>query len=250
MSATGINGCGDGRFGPGLGAICRGGFDFTLLFEDSILNLLPASCLLLLAPVRIWQLARRRNFIRRSRTWHWKLLSAGILVVTYTVSLGFAATHQNALTRVALPAAVLDLAAGIALAALVHFEHFKSVRPSLLTCVFLSLTALLDVARLRTAWIQLPNTGWTASLTASLIAKLILLALESRSKESLLLERYQALSKESTSGPFNRALFLWLNRLLRTGWSAILRPDSLPLIDERLHVDQIYGTLHTSWVLG
>ena len=48
----------DDTFGPYAGN-CRGGFDFTLLFEDSILSILPLALLLLVAPFRISYLFRR-----------------------------------------------------------------------------------------------------------------------------------------------------------------------------------------------
>jgi hypothetical protein len=251
MTEAEIDGCGDGLFGPGLNSICRGGFDFTLLFEDSILNLLPAASFLLLAPLRIWQLARRSNQIRRSSIYPWKLIAASILIVTEAIALGFASANHDHRSRVALPAAVLDLVASLALAALVHFEHFKSIRPSLLSCAFLSVTALLDIARVRSAWMQLSGAGWAASLTASLVAKLLLLALESLEKRSLLLRASdKTLSQESTGGPFNRALFLWLNRLMKTGWQAALRPDTLPLVDERLDVHVVFRRLEDAWLSG
>lgn len=55
----------DGSFGPGIGS-CRGGFDFTLVFEDGILGLLPQAALLLLAPVRLATLRRRRDRVAKS----------------------------------------------------------------------------------------------------------------------------------------------------------------------------------------
>lgn len=45
--------CADGFFGPAGGAHCRGGFDFTFVFEESILMILPTVILLLTAPLRI-----------------------------------------------------------------------------------------------------------------------------------------------------------------------------------------------------
>lgn len=58
--------CGsDGSFGPGVGA-CRGGFDFTLTFEESVLGLLPQTILLLLAPVRLLTLRRRQVRIAKN----------------------------------------------------------------------------------------------------------------------------------------------------------------------------------------
>jgi ATP-binding cassette subfamily C (CFTR/MRP) protein 1 len=54
----------DGSFGPGVGS-CRGGFDLTLGFEDSVLGLLPQGVLILLAPIRLATLRRRRNRVAR-----------------------------------------------------------------------------------------------------------------------------------------------------------------------------------------
>ncbi len=48
----------DGSFGPHAGN-CRGGFDFTLLFEETILTLAPVCLVLAVIPPRIWYLLRR-----------------------------------------------------------------------------------------------------------------------------------------------------------------------------------------------
>jgi hypothetical protein len=40
---------------------CRGGFDFSLLFEETILGILPISLILLIVPLRIWQLSQKRR---------------------------------------------------------------------------------------------------------------------------------------------------------------------------------------------
>ena len=49
----------DNSFGPYAGA-CRGGFDFTLLFEETILFILPLVSFLLIAPFRLSYLARKQ----------------------------------------------------------------------------------------------------------------------------------------------------------------------------------------------
>jgi ATP-binding cassette subfamily C (CFTR/MRP) protein 1 len=52
--------CGDSQFGPIVAsADCRGGFDFTVVFESGILNILPAACFLLPATFRLFQLSRQ-----------------------------------------------------------------------------------------------------------------------------------------------------------------------------------------------
>lgn len=55
----------DDTFGPWAGS-CRGGFDFTLLFEESILSLLPLCLLLLVVPLRIPYLIKRNIKVNQS----------------------------------------------------------------------------------------------------------------------------------------------------------------------------------------
>ncbi|KAF7592170.1 hypothetical protein BBP40_000657, partial [Aspergillus hancockii] len=59
--------CGDDWFGPVVATPgCRGGFDFTVIFEASILNVVPAACFPLLAPIRLLHLSRQSPKIRSS----------------------------------------------------------------------------------------------------------------------------------------------------------------------------------------
>ena len=58
--------CGDSQFGPIVATDCRGGFDFTVVFESSILNILPAACFLLLGIFRLSQLSRQSPKVRSS----------------------------------------------------------------------------------------------------------------------------------------------------------------------------------------
>lgn len=48
----------DDTFGPYAG-FCRGGFDFTLLFEESILSIVPLVLLIGVIPLRLLYLIRR-----------------------------------------------------------------------------------------------------------------------------------------------------------------------------------------------
>jgi hypothetical protein len=45
---------------------CRGGFDFSLLFEETILQILPILLMLIIIPVRLWHLSQKRNKVVRS----------------------------------------------------------------------------------------------------------------------------------------------------------------------------------------
>lgn len=46
----------DDEFGPIISRACHRGFDFTLLFEQSVLSIGPSALLLLLFPIRVWTL--------------------------------------------------------------------------------------------------------------------------------------------------------------------------------------------------
>lgn len=54
----------DDTFGPYAGH-CRGGFDFTLLFEESILSIVPLVLLIGVIPLRILYLIRRSIKVER-----------------------------------------------------------------------------------------------------------------------------------------------------------------------------------------
>ena len=65
----------DDTFGPWAGS-CRGGFDFTLLFEESFLSLLPLCLLLLAVPLRVLYLIKRGIKVNRNLLLPFKLVCA------------------------------------------------------------------------------------------------------------------------------------------------------------------------------
>jgi ATP-binding cassette subfamily C (CFTR/MRP) protein 1 len=65
----------DTSFGPGAGS-CRGGFDFSLTFEESILGIVPQAAILLFTPLRLASLRRRRDRVaKNSHLGHLKKVS-------------------------------------------------------------------------------------------------------------------------------------------------------------------------------
>jgi len=67
-------GSGDSRFGPAV-ANCLRSFDFTLLFEESILSILPSALLVLLFPIRLLYLNRRKVRVTGKALRNLKLVS-------------------------------------------------------------------------------------------------------------------------------------------------------------------------------
>lgn len=74
--------CGDDAFGPRVNH-CRGGFDFTLFFEECFFSIVPSVLLLLALPIRYNQL-RQSRLRKVSQTWlYWaKLVCLFVLFFT------------------------------------------------------------------------------------------------------------------------------------------------------------------------
>lgn len=153
-------------------------------------------------------------------------------------------------TRLTLACAILNLVAAVFMVLLVHLEHVKSIRPSFLLTAYLFISLLFDAARLRTEWLLSVNTAYAAVLSASAVFKLAVLCLETVEKRYILINSDKKLSKESTSGPFNRGLFVWLNSLLLLGWGNVLTNDTLPTIYEGLSSEHLAGKFSNSWDKG
>jgi hypothetical protein len=69
----------DDTFGPHAGD-CRGGLDFTLLFEETILTILPLALILIVAPQRLFYLSKKQVKVDPSPLLHLKLVCDSLLV--------------------------------------------------------------------------------------------------------------------------------------------------------------------------
>uniref|UniRef100_A0A8H7TNI7 ABC transporter TMD0 domain-containing protein n=1 Tax=Bionectria ochroleuca TaxID=29856 RepID=A0A8H7TNI7_BIOOC len=147
----------DNTFGPYAGD-CRGGFDLTLLFEESIL-IVPLCCLLLLAaPVRVAYLLRKGVLkVEKSPLLYCKFISI-VLLIGAQIGILVLWTRPSAVsTRVSLPAAALSLVSSIALLPLSYTEQIYSTRPSTILNLFLLLVILFYATYTRTLWLQDDN---------------------------------------------------------------------------------------------
>ncbi|GAW18308.1 hypothetical protein ANO14919_077830 [Xylariales sp. No.14919] len=246
MDSTKIILCGDESLGPAIGKDCRGGFDFTVQFEELVLAILPTAIFLLLAPFRALALLRRRIIARRNSIYVAKLVT----IAAYTgLQLALLAQWAQPALRssVSIASTVLSLVSGLSLALLSHLEHAKSIRPSFIITFYLIFTVFLDIARTRTQWLLKDADGVAATLTASLAVKIALLTLEAVEKRRLLVGGYHEYPPESTSGPFSRGFFLWLNSLLLSGFGKVLSVADLPSISEKLDSLVLAKDLSASW---
>ncbi|KAF5660407.1 major facilitator family transporter-associated [Fusarium heterosporum] len=240
--------CGDGLFGPSVWTEgCRGGFDFTLSFQESILNIIPSALFLVIAGPRAVYLLRSPDKTKRHATYTPKLVTSAVYAALQVALLALVPSVKQLNTLFSLAAAILNLLAAFSILFLAHVEHVKSVRPSFLLTAYLFVSLLFDAARLRTEWLLSVNIAYAVTLSCSTASKLALLVLETIEKRRILISDDKTLSRESTSGPFSRGFFVWLNSLLVSGWATVLTNNDLPTIYEKLSSEKLAIRFGKAW---
>ncbi|KAI9649296.1 hypothetical protein NHQ30_001868 [Ciborinia camelliae] len=201
----------DDFFGPQVEP-CQRPFDFTLLFEQSILTIAISVFLCLqIAILALWVVSNGQK------------------------------------TRVSVPAAAFSVISTIGLAALSNLENNRSTRPSLLICTYLLVSTLLDVAQMRTLWLQHGSTALSALFTCSVLVKTILLWLEAFEKRSFLKVPYNKYPPEALAGIINTSLFWWLNALIQKGHKSVLSLGDLFDTDKALSSSSLEVKMQKAW---
>jgi ATP-binding cassette, subfamily C (CFTR/MRP), member 1 len=212
-------------------------FDFTLLFESSFFIIVPASLFLVAAFARTASLYGSPGKVVSTADRQIKTAFLSALVALNLTILILWAITPAAATQASIPAACLDFAAAVALFILSSYEHTRSVAPSTLIAIYLTITLPLDIARVRTL-ILLEHSYPTRSIAVvsatSVVTKLGILLFEAASKRHALLDKYQHLPPEATSGPYSRVLLWWINPLLWRGFKSFFEIDDLYAIDDSL----------------
>lgn len=254
----------DDTFGPWAGSDCRGSFDFTLLFEEAFLSILPLALILSVSPFRILYLWRKQTKLRKSKLLFLKIVSLNytypqvhidlcvqiawtVLLVFDIVHLVLWTHHKGSHNRAATPSAILSAVGAIILVTLSVFEHMRTIRPSLLLNVYLLFTVVFDIARSRSYSLTPELDTISTVFNTRVGVKLILAIIEARPKRRLLLPVFSNGPPESTSGPYKRALFWWLNALFKKGYSESLSVDDLFHLDKHLQSDYLHHLLGSSW---
>ena len=161
-------------------------------------------------------------------------------------------TERAPRTRTSIAAAVLSVADVVAMGALLHAEHFRSPRPSTLLTFYLSISILFDIASVRTLFLRDGTAAIGATSTAVIVAKLVLVALEETPKRSLGGGEGSTgtISKEATSGLWNRSLFWWLNSTFIQGFRSLLQVEDLSALDGDLKAAKLLDQLSGAWMSG
>ncbi|RAL17389.1 P-loop containing nucleoside triphosphate hydrolase protein [Aspergillus homomorphus CBS 101889] len=233
----------DDSFGPVIA--CPTIFDFTLLFEQSILSIGPSALLLLLVPWRIWSLFSE-DIKTVSNTAQWRKLVVALCLVAIQIA-SVVEWARHSLVRSAVPAIALSLADSIAITVLSAIEHDRSVRPSSLLSIYLLMSTLFDAVQVRTLFIRHYPSPLPALTAATMGLKLLLLVVEAQNKRRYLKSPLRATPPESTSGIFARTVFWWLNRLFLRGFQKLLTIEDLFPTDEELSSNRLRRKVRKAW---
>ncbi|KAH8900794.1 P-loop containing nucleoside triphosphate hydrolase protein [Thozetella sp. PMI_491] len=236
----------DNSFGPVIPPSCRGGFDFTIRFEQSVLSILPNVLFLLICPLRVTALRRSPCVIRIDASHNIKLAVAGVYAVLQLAILVLWSLPSTLRTDIAIPSAVVSLLSAIVIGAVSHYEHTRSLRPSTLLIAFLNLTTIFDVAIARTLWLSMGEYRLAAIFTALLAVKVSLLLLEARKKSGMRLAG-KKLPTEAFSSIYSRSFFWWINPLFFKGLRNILTLEDLDDLEKELSSSVLAPKMSTAW---
>ncbi|KAF7954900.1 uncharacterized protein EAE97_000159 [Botrytis byssoidea] len=236
----------DDNFGPFYKVPGKSTFDFTLLFEETVLSIIPSVFLLILIPPRIQHLWKSPRKVIRSHLLTSKIILLSIFSILQVVNI-IAIFHSPLKKCASLPAALLAFTATLGLCILSYFEHSRNIRPSSIINAYLFFTLPFDAAQLRTRWLRGDDVAGNAISTSILGVKFLHLILEAKGKKKILFPRYDYLSPETTSGLFARSLFWWLIPLFRLGFEGVVRDEDLFVADEELLSDACEDRLRKYW---
>ncbi|KAL4908813.1 hypothetical protein BDW74DRAFT_187329 [Aspergillus multicolor] len=239
----------DNQFGPRVSVDSRA-FDFTLLFEDIYFTLLPAACLLLFLPCRLYSLRTATIKVTSFRLALYKLCLLAALLTLQVIFVAFQARSSVLQTRASLSAGIVNIVATVAASYASFTEDQRSVRPSDLLVLYFSATSLCHLPRLRSLWLINSVDPCRYLSLVILLVTVAIVILESASKTRILHPAYKNATKEERSGFWSRSFFIWVLPFLQTGYRSFLVVDDVPQVDAALQGQASGDRLQRAWHSG
>ncbi|KAK3293679.1 putative multidrug resistance protein MDR [Chaetomium fimeti] len=215
-------------FGPVVDG-CRRMFDFTLVFEEAILTLLPSTLGFIWAAIALLRLARRQRTDVVLVTWRETANTCIALLVVLVQAAIAIVTSLNPIikTPMTVPTGVLSSLLSSLVLALFYYRTPRSCRPSSVIAAILGLSLPSEAARCRSYWLlreKLP----ASLLLARIGLKAVLFLLEDLRKPARgAVEK----SSEEKGGVIEKSLFQWLVPLLLAGYRKPLESEDLRPVD-------------------
>ncbi|KAJ3490415.1 hypothetical protein NLG97_g5784 [Lecanicillium saksenae] len=225
-------------------------FDFTLAFEETILQLVPSCLSLLITPLFLLHYQHEPVYVRQSPLLWAKVVSflsaptplisrfltttvvkmvSVALIGCHSAIIGVYAQLDDFQTNTTLAALSLELVAAIAVGAMIYAEHMRAIRSSAFLALYLLFTVCADAVKSRSYFLRsgMEALGFLAEATA--VLRFCLITLQEIPKKSLLVnDDIRAISgPETTSGYFQRAFFIYLHPMLMTGFRQNLTVEDM-----------------------
>ncbi|KAK7932034.1 ATP-binding cassette transporter [Apiospora marii] len=213
----------DSSLGPVIPAGCRmatgESFDFTLLFEQVALTIVPCGLFLTGALLRVGYLHEARRVCEADWKHQAKLTAASLyalLKAAVLVLWCLPSSSSGLLSGASVTSAVFALLVAVTLPAASHYEHTRTAQPSILLSAYLNFTFMFDAAIARTLWLTQTSAQLPAVFTAALAVKGALLLLEAAAKTPLTAARGKASPPESLGSVYFQGFFGWTTPLVRS----------------------------------
>ncbi|KAM3534221.1 hypothetical protein MY4038_002461 [Beauveria bassiana] len=234
----------DDSFGPRL----LGHFDFTLLFEHTMLHIIPASVIVFATPFYIYTLFHGTNVVR-SGVLLWIKIFCALAMVGLQIANAVLWSQSALESQLAQAAAVMTSISAACMGIMVVVGHLYFPRPPSFLGLALTLTMIFDIG---TTWTYFHRTGLEsiARLHVPLPAlKLVLIFLEEVSKRNLIRSKAlrSSLGQEALAGFWNRSLLLWVNPLLLFGFRREITMNVLPGVGPHLEAELLYQHFRRRW---
>lgn len=239
----------DGLFGPQL----PGEFDFTLLFEQIMLTIVPGGIIVLAIPFYLRTTLQAVKYVRPGFLLWFKLAVGLLLLGLHVTSLVlWQETSFHFRSDVALSAAIMSIVASLAIMVILYITHVYSLQPSAFLSVFLTLTALFDITMTRSYFRRAGLDTIGALQIAVVTLKFALVILEEVPKRDLFRNKQlrSSIATETVAGFWNRAVSGWLNPLLLHGYKKDLTLEDLPSVDDELNSAELYDRFSLKWNRG
>ncbi|RYC82063.1 ABC transporter C family member 3 [Fusarium oxysporum f. sp. narcissi] len=228
-------------FGPVVKG-CGSNFDFTLLFEETILCILPLCVAICLAVFRITRLWTKPVIFKGCFILPLKLIAWTLVLGSQTSTVALFSIRDETRTRASIAAGSIGILGSAILACLSFLEHQRAVRTSSILVLYLLSTIPMDAARARTLWRMLDGRDPAIAVMVLASTKVCALVTEMLWKCSLVNRHELCDAPEESNGIIERALMLRMMPIFWAGYRTPLKTEHLSKLDTKLQNAQLRPT--------
>ncbi|KAK0386970.1 hypothetical protein NLU13_5283 [Sarocladium strictum] len=175
------------------------------------------------------------------------LLKAAVAVFLCATEIASHRSHGQCEPANQVTALFLPLASLAAVLVLTLLKNSRDVGPSSLLAGYLVFSIFADAIQAGLLHVNEPSRTTQSFLSAGLVARLVLLTLETRSSKDSIGHATKNASPEDTSGFLSVLFFWWVNGFLRLGHSKALSPEDMPPLPKALDPARNREALEVEW---